>query len=205
MLNAATGAIVTSFAPFPGVIAGGNYTGGVRVAAGNLNGNVSGQDEVIVGTASPQTAYAEVWTYNGSAMVRTGQHFSFAGTGVFLASDTFTAGGHADIIVGTGVQTGSTATAKLYVIDGISGNTVASLPLGTLGVFSNAKLNTAVRVAVRDVNGDGIPDIEVATGGGTTQQVRVFDLSGTSLVLEDTITAAELGLPGGYVSGLCVG
>jgi hypothetical protein len=205
VLNAANGAVVTSFTPFPSVIAGANYTNGVRVAAGDLNGNASGQDEIIVGTANPQAAYAEVWTYNGSGMVQTGQHFSFAGNGVFLASGTFTPGGNADIIVGTGVQTGSIAAANLYVIDGISGNVVASLPASPLGVFSNAALNTTVRVAVRDVNGDGIPDIEVATGPGATQQVRIFDLTGTSLVLENIFTASELGLPSSYNSGLFVG
>lgn len=205
VLNAATGTVVTSFTPFPTVIAGANYTGGVRVAAGNLNGNPSGQDEVIVGTANPQAAYAEVWTYNGSAMVRTGQHFSFPGNGVFLASAPITPGGHADIIVGTGIQTASTAVGRLDVIDGVSGSVVTSLPTATLGVFSNAKLNEQVRVAVRDVNGDGIPDIEVATGGGPIQQVRDFEWNGTSLVLEDTFSAAELGLPSGYISGMFIG
>ena len=205
VLNAANGAIVTSFTPIPSAIAGANYTNGVRVAAGDLDGNASGQDEVIVGTVNPEAAYAEVWTYNGSAMVQTGQHYSFAGNGVFLASGALTPGSYADIIVGTGVQTGSIAAANLYVIDGISGNVVASLPASPLGVFSNAALNTTVRVAVRDVNGDGIPDIEVATGPGATQQVRIFDFTGTSLVLENIFTASELGLPSSYNSGLFVG
>jgi hypothetical protein len=44
------------------------------------------------------------------------------------------------------------------------------------------------------VNGDGVPDIVVATGKGSTQQVRVFDYTGGALVLQETLTAAELGL-----------
>jgi hypothetical protein len=55
------------------------------------------------------------------------------------------------------------------------------------------------------VNGDGIPDIEVATGAGTTQQVRDFDWNGTALVLEDTVSASELDLPSGYVTGMYIG
>lgn len=205
ILNASTGAVVLSFTPFPTEIPGAKYTGGVQVAAGDLNGNASGQDEVIVGTSNPQPAYAEVWTYNGSTMVRTGQHWTFDGKGVYLAAGALVPGGHADIVVGSSEQSGSTATSKLYVIDGLTGNVVASLPAGALGVFSNSKLNTGVRVAVRDVNGDGIADIEAATGSGSTQQVRVFDFNGSSLTLEETINAAELGLPGNYTSGIYVG
>jgi hypothetical protein len=103
------------------------------------------------------------------------------------------------------MQTGSTAKSMLYVISGMGGNMMMQLPMGSLSVFSNASLNEPVRVAVRDVNGDGIPDIIVATGAGTTQQVRIFDLSGTKLVLEETLDAQELDLPGNYTGGLYVG
>jgi hypothetical protein len=205
VLNAATGKVVTSFTPFPQEITGGKYTGGVHVAAGNLTGAKSGQDEVIVGTANPQPAFVEIWSYNGSTMVRSTQHYVFPGNGVFLASGSLTPGGPADIIVGTATQTGSTAKSMLYVISGMGGNMMMQLPMGTLGVFSNASLNEPARVAVRDVNRDGIPDIIVATGAGTTQQIRIFDLSGTKLVLEETLDAQELDLPANYTGGLYVG
>jgi hypothetical protein len=56
-----------------------------------------------------------------------------------------------------------------------------------------------------DVNGDGIPDIVVATGPGPTQEVRVFDLDSSVPVLVETLSAADLNLTAGYNGGLFVG
>jgi hypothetical protein len=138
-------------------------------------------------------------------MVQTGQHYTLPGSGVFIASGVLTPGGHADIIVGSSIQTATNATSYLEVIDGVTGTVVTSLTATTQSVFSNSTLNEGVRVAVRDVNWDGIPDIEVATGAGPTQQVRFFDLSGASLVLEDTLNPSQLGLPANYTSGMYIG
>jgi hypothetical protein len=191
VIDPATGAVLASFYPFSQKYPTHAYTGGVRVAAGNLSG--TGQAEVIVGTAAPQSGYAEVWKHSGAKMVPTGQHVSLASQGVFLSTGTFTPGGHADLIVGS--QTVSGPKARLVVLDGESFKVVASLPTSSpaVPVFSDGN-RQAVRVAVRDVTGDGVPDVVVATGAGLTQEVRVFDFTGSSLVLDETLTASDLDL-----------
>ena len=195
------GTELTSFVPLAKKVPAETYTNGVHLAVGDLNG--SGQDQIIVGTTAPVAAYAEVWNYNGSKMALTGQNYSIAGEGIYLATAMFPGASHADLILGTQTVSGPTK-AELEVIDGVTGTTVASLPLGSLSVFSNGS-SEEVRVAVRDINDDGVPDIIVATGAGSTQQVRVFDLVGGSLVLESTETASQLDLTSGYNGGLFVG
>jgi hypothetical protein len=135
-----------------------------------------------------------VWKYNGKKMVPTGQHVSLPSQGVFFTTGTFTPG-HADLIVGSGHQTVAGPKARVLVIDGESFKVVGSLPTSSPGVsvFSNGN-RQAVRVAVRDVNGDGVPDVVVATGAGLTQEVRVFEFTGSALVLEETLTASDLEL-----------
>jgi hypothetical protein len=192
VIDPTTGAMLASFFPFTQKYPTHAYTGGARVAAGDLAG--TGQAEVVVGTATPQSGYAEVWKCNGSRMVQTGQHISLASHGVFLATGTFTPG-HADLIVGSDSQPAPGSNARLLVVDGESFKAVAALPTSSpaLSVFSNGN-REAVRVAVRDLTGDGVPDVVVATGKGSTQEVRVFDFTGSTLVLEETLTASELGL-----------
>jgi hypothetical protein len=183
----------TSFFPFPVQDPTHKYTGGLHLAAGNLNG--SGQDSVIVGTAAPTAAMAQVWNYgiinNVAKMIQNGANYNFAGEGVYLATEP--AGTHADLIVGSQVLTPATP-ATLEIMDGITGNVVTSLPTATLPVFSNKAAEEA-RVTVADVNQNGTLEIVVATGGGSTQQIRVFDLVGTTLLLQETLSASLLGLP----------
>jgi hypothetical protein len=195
--------VLTSFFPFAQTYPTHAYTGGVRVVAGDLSG--PGQAEVIVGTVAPQSGYAEVWKYSGGKMLWTGQHRSLASQGVFLTTGTLTAGGHVDLIVSSDSQPAPGSQARLVVLDGESFKAVASLPTSYSGmwVFSDAG-GEAARVAVRDINGDGVPDIMVGTGKGFTQEVRVFDFTGGALVLEETLAPADLGLPFSATSGIYV-
>jgi hypothetical protein len=114
-----------------------------------------------------------------------------------------TPGGIADLVVGTDNLNGTTVLAHVY-IQNTHGTLIAQVPSNGLNVFDYGN-SGQVRVGVMDVNGDGIPDIVVATGSGTTQEVRIFDLKGNVPQLVETLDAAELDLPGGYNSGLYIG
>jgi hypothetical protein len=164
------------------------------VAAGDLAG--TGQAEVIVGTAAPQSGYVEVWKYNGAKMVRTGQHLSLASQGVFLAAGAFNFGNYVALIVGSDSLSAPGSKPRLVVLDGESFTVVASLPTSSpaVSVFSGGN-RAGVRMAVRIITSDHIPSLEVATGAGARQEVRVFRFTGSALVLEQTLTAAQLGLP----------
>jgi hypothetical protein len=192
VIDPSNGSLVASFFPFPTKYPTHNYTAGVRVAAGDLAG--TGKAEVIVGTAPPQRGYAEVWGFNGSSMVPTGQKSSVAGEGVFLATEKLPTSGHADLIVGSDVLTAPGSQAGLFVLDGVTFNAVTSLPASNpaLSVFSNGNAES-VRLGVRDVTGKGAPNILVATGAGATQEVRVFDFTGGGLTLDETFSASQLG------------
>jgi hypothetical protein len=196
-----SGTLKTSFVPYASAFPNESYTGGLHLAVGNLNG--TGQDEIAVGTANPQVAEVETWNYQKTKVVQTGKTYSFAGKGVYVATAIFTAGSPADLIVGTETVSGTTHS-QLYVIDTETTKTVASLSTSSQPVFGNGG-SEEVRVGVGDINGDGIPDIVVATGAGTTQEVQVYDLNGNTLGLVEALTASELDLPTGYNGGIFVG
>jgi hypothetical protein len=83
----------------------------------------------------------------------------------------------AAMAVGTDVQTGITSTVAVYRSDG-------SLEL-TLTPFGNGYSGGA-RVARGDINGDGVPDIIVGSGGGIQARVRIWDGSSHQLIFDTT-------------------
>jgi len=191
------GTYVTGFFPMAGLYPGHGYSGGLHVAVGNLSG--TGEDTIVVGTAAPQVAHAGLYKYNGKAIAQV-VVYTYAGEGVYVSTLAPTPGGPADLVVGT--QTA--ATDILLVQNGVTGKTIASLPVTGSTIFDYGNTGQ-VRLGVSDINADGIPDIVVATGSGGIQEVRVFDLFGNSLGLEETLDASELGLTVGYNGGLYVG
>lgn len=192
-----TGTYVTGFYPMAGLYPGHGYTGGLHVATGNLSG--TGEDTVVVGTAAPQAAHAGLYKYTGTAFAQV-KVYTYAGEGVYVSTLAVTPGGLADLVVGT--QTA--ATSSLIVQNSVTGATIAALPTSSLSIFDYGNTGQ-VRVGVADVFGDGVPAIVVTSGSGSTQEMRVFDLFGTVLGLEETLNAAELGLTSGYNGGLYVG
>jgi hypothetical protein len=197
-----TGTFLTGFIPFPSMFPNRSYSGGLNLAVGNLNG--SGQDTIAIGTNSPQKAYVGLWNHTGNAWVG-GPSLAYRGEGAFVSTLAFSPAGKADLVVGTDNLNGTGALAHIFIQNGTNGGVIAQVPANGLNVFDYGNTGQ-VRVGVADVNGDGIPDIVVATGPGATQEVRVFDLTNGSLpVLVETLGAAELDLTAGYNSGLYVG
>lgn len=159
VLDAAGGALV--FEPY-----GPSFTGGVFVAAGDVNGD--GVPDMITGSGPGIVAAVRI--FDGGTLLPIGTTLEPFGSGflggVHVAAGDVNGDGRTDVITGSGP--GSGATVRVY-----DGRTLA--PLRSFTAFDG--FSGGVRVASGDVNGDGREDIIVAagtqTGGGP--HVKVFD------------------------------
>jgi hypothetical protein len=140
----------------------GSFTGGVRVAAGDVNGD--GADELITATG-PGAGHVKVFDgITGAERASFLPYGAYTG-GVYVAAGDVNGDGRDDVITGAGT------VPHVKVFDGA---TLAELR----SFFAYAPTFTGgVRVAAGDVNGDGRDDIITATGPGGAH-VKVF--SGTS-------------------------
>jgi hypothetical protein len=138
-----------------------SFSGGVRVAAGDVNGD--GAPDIIVGTGAGSTHVKAFSGRNLSEIRSFLAYGSFTG-GVFVAAGDVNGDGLDDIV--TGADAGAAPHVKVF--DGQTGAELRSFFAYTAG-FSGG-----VRVAVGDVNGDGRADIITATGLGGGH-VKVFD------------------------------
>lgn len=203
----ASGSPVLTLSPF------GGFSGGVRVAAGDLNGD--GHPDVLAG-AGPGAAGGNVQAYDGvsGALFRNffAYDFGFSG-GVFVAAGDVSGDGRPDIVTGTDAG----AAGHVKVFDGVNGQEIRSF------LAYGASFTGGVRVASADVNDDGFDDIITGAGGGPGGHVKVFDgstgqelrsffsydgFSGGVYVaagdvngdgLADIITGAGAGAPHGHV------
>jgi hypothetical protein len=141
-----------------------SFTGGVRVATGDINGD--GVADIITGAGPGAGPHVRVFDGRDNSELRSFFAYgpSFTG-GVFVAAGDINGDGVDDIITGAG----SGAGPHVKVFDGVSGAEVRSF-------FAYAPTFVGgVRVAAGDVNGDGRADIITATGPGAGPHVKVFD------------------------------
>jgi len=169
--NATSGDLVRSFFAFaPG------FTGGVRVASGDVNGD--GFNDVIAGAGNGGGARVRVFdghNTDGGRPVKLYDFFAFGDGyrgGVYVAAGDVNGDGHADIIVAP--SAGSSAEARIF--NGENGSALTSF-------FAFGRGAGGVRVATGDVNGDGFADIIAGTGKGSS--VRIFDGQDPSVMLDD--------------------
>jgi hypothetical protein len=139
-----------------------SFTGGVHVAAGDVNGDGyadlvagagAGGTEVIVLSA---TDLSTLWTMTA---------YPGATGGVWVAAGDVTGDGFADVVTGAGAGAGP----QVRVFDGRTGGLSVYLYAYEPGFTGG------VRVAVGDVTGDGRADIMTGPGPGRAPEVRVFE------------------------------
>src|SRR5262245_60038026 len=153
------------------------FSGGVRVAAGDLN--LDGFADIITGAGSGGAPHVEVFSGGStSTMLLSFYAYSagFAG-GVFVAGGDVNGDGIADVVTGAGAG----GAPHVEAFSGSTGAMIQSF------YAYDAFFAGGVRVATADVNRDGRLDIMTAPGPGDARPVRVFD--GVSLAaLNDFLT-----------------
>jgi hypothetical protein len=141
------------------------FTGGVRVGAGDVNGD--GVPDIITGAgAGAPGGHVKVIDGQTGADIRS--FFSFAGFdgGVFVAGGKINNDNFADIVVGAG-DTSSGGHVKVF--DGATNAEIRSF-------FAYPSFQGGVRVGAADVNRDGFADIITGAGPGSAGgHVKVFD------------------------------
>ena len=150
-----------------------SFTGGVRVATGDVNGD--GIEDIVTSTGVGGGPRVRVFSgVDGSVLSDQFVYESTFRGGVFVAVGDVNGDGRADIIVGAEIGGGP----RVRVLDGVTG---AEL----MNFFAfDANQRGGVRVASADFNGDGRDDIVATTGVGVTTRVRVFDAA-TGAILAD--------------------
>ncbi len=169
-----------------------SFTGGVRVAAGDITGD--GTPDIITGAgegggpnvrvfdgATPQTGgVAGTDISSGSNGNPLGNFFAFDANftgGVYVAAGDVTGDGQIDIIAGAGPGGGP----NVRVFDGATANPLPQ-PLGNFFAY-DPSFAGGVRVAASDITGDGLADIITTPGPGGSPNLRAFDATSEGKVL----------------------
>ena len=166
--DGATGGVLASFFAYAP-----SFTGGVTVAAGDVDGD--GRAEVIVGAGAG--GGPQVVVFDGVTGSQEASFFAYDSGfrgGVFVAAGDTDGDGLAEVVTGTGVGGGP----DVRTFDLARGQAVQAT-----GFFAYAPTFTGgVQVAAGDVTGDGIAEIISGTGPGGGPQVAVFTPAGRQVM-----------------------
>jgi hypothetical protein len=142
------------------------FSGGVRVAAGDINND--GVADIITGAGPGAGPHVKV--FDGISGVELRSFLAFSPTfdaGIFVAGADVNGDGFADLVTGADGIAGGGPHVKVF--DGVTGSELHSF-LAYSPTFAGG-----VRVAAGDVNADGIMDVITGAGPGAGPHVKVFD------------------------------
>lgn len=162
---------------------GAGYSGGVNVAAGDVDGD--GRVELIVAQASG--GLVAVISGATHAVTASGAPYGDIPGGVFVAAADVNDDGHADVVTAPGSGTGSVLVYDITTLTPIA----SFAPYGTTSP-------RGVRVAATDLTGDGHADIITVPGPGRAPELKIFD--GATFALLST----QVVYPGGFQGGVFV-
>ena len=169
ILNAITGSEIASFFAYDT-----SFLGGVSVAAADVDGN--GLAEIITGAGYGGGPHVKVFSPTDYHVVKEFMAYdpSFR-NGVFVAAGDYLSDGKREIITGAGFGGGPHVKIWDYETLNIDGQFMAyGAVTNSEGQVIDQLFSTGVRVALADVNGDGINDIITAPGLGGGPHVKAF-------------------------------
>jgi hypothetical protein len=193
--NGATNQMIFDIAPFE------NFTGGVVLAAGDLNGDKI--SEIIIGPDVTGGPRVQIWA--GGRFTKLMNDFygipypEFRG-GLRLASADVNKDGIDDLFVAPGIGGGP----RITLFDGR--NLTTKQPTLIAGDFFafDSSLRTGMYLAAGDIDGDGYADLIAGMGDGGPPQVRIF--SGVDLTWHrQKLLADFLASNAGETAGVKVG
>jgi hypothetical protein len=161
------------------------FTGGVRIASGDVDGD--GRDDILVAAGPGGGSHVKVISGMTGAEIRS--FFAYGAgysAGVFVAAGDVNGDGLADIITGAG-----NIAPHVKVFDGAAGFERASF-------FAYPGANVGVRVGAVDRTGDGLADIVTGAAASATH-VKVF--RGTDIATLDSFFAFPGIFRGVFVNG----
>ncbi|QGJ71389.1 Hypothetical protein PBC10988_30940 [Planctomycetales bacterium 10988] len=150
------------------------FTGGVRVATGDVNND--GILDIVTAAGPGGGPHIQVFdSQTGSLISGEVNNFyaydpSFTG-GVYVAVGDVNGDGFDDIITGAGAT--ETSQAHVRVFSGLDGSIIREFYAYELSFHGG------VRVAAGDVNNDGLAEVVTAPGAGRAPTVRAFDGNNT--------------------------
>jgi serralysin len=165
-----------------------NVTGGVRVAAGDIDGDA--RADIVTGAGPGGSPHVKVFSAATGAEIRS--FFAYAAGfsgGVFVAAGDVNGDRRSDIITGPGGGGGS----QVRVFSGTGAGELTSF-------FAYPGFFGGVSVGVADLNADGRADVLTGAGPGGGPHVKAFDLT-----LASSEVRSFFAFDPGFLGGVFVG